>query len=158
MILKASIFRPFFFGILPFFFVAILQSCGGACAGNCGNGNCEQGVCVCDEGWEGTTCNTGWSEKFVGSYEGKDCYDSGIVRYIINKTNRPDSIIFDNQYHAIVKDGDNLIFPEQEAKADGVDFIFSGTGNITNKGVDMLLFSKYPTFEIKCELSLERTN
>ncbi|MFY0672908.1 MAG: hypothetical protein JXQ87_05865 [Bacteroidia bacterium] len=157
MILRTSIFR-FFVVLFSFSFFLIIQSCGGACAGNCGNGECEQGVCVCDEGWEGTTCNTSWSEKFIGSYEGKDCYDSGVVRYTINQTNRPDSIIFDNQFHAIVKDGDNLIFPEQEANTDGVDFIFSGTGNITSSGVDMQLFSKYPTFEIKCELSLERTN
>ncbi len=148
-------------GFLSSFAVALfpflLQSCGGACAGfDCVNGDCVQGACECDQGYEGTNCNTTWAAKFVGSYEGTDCYDSGLITYSIIKTNRPDSIIFDNQYYALIKEGESLVFPEQEASADGVDFIFSGTGNITTKGVDLVLFSKYQSFDTQCELSLER--
>ena len=140
-------------------FSSVLLSCGGSCAGfDCVNGDCVQGACECDEGWEGTTCNTTWGDKFVGSYEGTDCYDTGLARYTINKTNRPDSIIFDNQFYALVKDGDQLLFPEQDAEEDGAEFVFSGTGSITSAGVNLVLFSKYPNFDIKCELKLDRVN
>ncbi|MGB0430098.1 MAG: hypothetical protein ACPGLV_06455 [Bacteroidia bacterium] len=135
----------------------LMNACGGACAGfDCVNGDCVQGACECDDGYEGTTCNTTWAAKFIGSYEGTDCYDSGLITYSIIKTNRADSIIFDNQYYALITDGESLVFPEQDAKADGVDFIFSGLGNITTKGVDLTLVSKYPDFDTRCELSLER--
>ena len=40
--------------------------------GKCGNGQCFDGACVCDEGYEGTNCESQWSAKFVGSYLGSD--------------------------------------------------------------------------------------
>lgn len=40
--------------------------------GKCGNGQCFDGACVCDEGYEGTNCESEWSAKFVGSYLGTD--------------------------------------------------------------------------------------
>jgi hypothetical protein len=39
----------------------------------CGtNGNCFEGDCVCNEGFEGSTCADEWATKFVGNYDGDD--------------------------------------------------------------------------------------
>ena len=119
-----------FFAVLSVF-AFLNYSCNGACAGlNCVNGACDNGVCDCNEGYEGSTCNTPWSAKFVGTYEGTDCYDSGIARFSISSTTKPDSLKYDNKFYALIKDGTDLIFPDQNASVDGVEFIFSGTGKL----------------------------
>lgn len=149
----------FFLAIVLAVFANFNYSCNGSCAGfDCVKGDCKDGACVCEEGYEGTTCNTAWSAKFVGTYQGTDCYDSGIARYTISGTAKADSVRYDNKYYALVKGGTDLIFPDQKTQIDGVEFIFSGTGKITNNGLNLLLFSKYPTFEVKCELELTRVN
>ena len=39
----------------------------------CGtNGTCFEGACVCNEGFEGSSCDTEWSAKFVTTFNGKD--------------------------------------------------------------------------------------
>lgn len=146
-------------GLICVLFLFVFTSCNNTtCQGfDCQNGECQDGACVCDDGYEGPSCNTAWSEKFVGSYEGTDCYDSGRATYTINGTH-PDTILYNNQYKAYIQNGNELVFPEQDALLDGVAFIFSGTGSIEGDKLDLLLFSKYPNFEVKCELSLERSN
>jgi hypothetical protein len=48
--------------------------------GKCGSGQCFEGTCVCDEGYEpdaAGVCNDTWAKKFVGSYTGQDVCPSG---------------------------------------------------------------------------------
>lgn len=151
--------RSFLLGISTALFLLVFTSCNNnTCAGfDCQNGECESGACVCDDGFEGPSCNNEWSEKFVGSYEGTDCYDAGNATYTVNRTHA-DTIIYDNKYKAYIKEGTQLVFPDQDAELDGAEFIFSGSGVIDGDKLDLLLFSKYPNFEVKCELSLERVN
>jgi hypothetical protein len=42
----------------------------------CNNGSCLEGVCECDEGYEGEFCDGRKSERFTGQWEGLfDCVD-----------------------------------------------------------------------------------
>lgn len=34
----------------------------------CGPGTCFDGTCVCDQGFEGTNCETAWNVKYVGNF------------------------------------------------------------------------------------------
>lgn len=146
-------------GIVTVLFLNLTTSCTNTCAGfDCQQGECQDGACVCDEGYEGSSCNTAWSEKFIGTYEGTDCYDAGSATYSVNSGSEPDEIIYDNKYKGTIKNGDELIFPEQDAELDGVEFIFSGTGSVDGDGLKLILFSKYPNFDVKCELNLSRSN
>ena len=142
-------------------FLLVFSSCANTCNGfECQRGECVDGKCDCEDGWEGPSCNTTWADKFIGTYEGRDCYDSGNAVYSIFNTESPDTVIYDNKYKGYISNGDELVFPEQDAELDGAEFIFSGTGKLTTDGIDLLLFSKYknPSFEVKCELSLTRSN
>ena len=55
---------------------------------DCGaNGTCFEGSCVCNQGYEGSDCNTEWSAKFLGDYSAKssclaanETYQGDIVR------------------------------------------------------------------------------
>lgn len=47
----------------------------------CGaNGDCFDGACVCNQGFEGTNCDVTWANKFVGTWTAKDvCTDANNV-------------------------------------------------------------------------------
>lgn len=139
--------------------MAHMVSCNGSCAGfDCVRGDCVSGRCECDEGYEGNNCGTSWSEKFVGSYEGKDCFDASIARYTLTATSRPDSLRYLGKHYALVKEGTLLEFPEQTASDEGIEFVLSGSGQLTANGIRLNLLSKYPTFELRCDLQLTRVN
>lgn len=149
----------FFVFLFLLFFMVSVQSCTNSCAGfDCVNGECEDGTCACEDGWEGSSCNTSWANKFLGNYEGRDCYDSGIATYALGSGSGPDTVLFENQFKAYITNGTELVFPEQDGEQDGVAFIFSGTGTISNDDLKLFLTSKYPSFETACELTLTRKN
>lgn len=151
--------RTFLFALSLLIPLAQLSSCNGSCAGfDCVRGDCVSGACDCDKGYEGNNCGTAWSEKFVGSYEGKDCFDASIARYTFTATNRPDSLRYLGQHYALVRDGSILEFPEQTATDEGVEYLLSGSGQLTANGIRLNLLSKYPTFELSCDLQLTRVN
>lgn len=59
---------------------------------DCGlNGTCFEGVCECNEGYEGSACADEWATKFLGSYLGKDVVTasttspSGVGTYNLTK-------------------------------------------------------------------------
>lgn len=156
---KSTSIKPFFFLLGLSILFSFLNACSTSCASfDCVNGECEKGSCVCDEGWEGNSCNTPWSAKFAGLYQGTDCYDSGTTQYTIASTGRPDSVVFDNRFYGLIEDGDQLVFPSQDGEQDGAKYTFSGTGSIQNGKLHLLLFSDYESFEVKCELSLSLVN
>jgi len=52
---------------------------------SCGaNGECVEGDCVCDEGYEGTSCGTESRAKFLGSYSVNEACTSGNYTYDSN--------------------------------------------------------------------------
>ena len=123
---------------------------------DCINGECDRGTCVCEDGWQGTSCNTPWAQKFIGNFEGRDCYDTGTARYTLSGTRRPDSILFDNRFYAIVTGETELEFPTQEAEQDGATFTLEGEGSIQESTLTILLRYKYESFDVQCPLTLTR--
>ncbi len=66
----------FFLFVLALGALVSLPSCGtdDPCKDvDCGaNGTCFEGACVCNQGYEGASCELTWASKFAGSYGGKD--------------------------------------------------------------------------------------
>jgi len=59
-------------------------------------GSCYDGNCICPDGYEGTTCETKWNEKFIGNYRSYDnCYTA--------------SDYYDCSINAVVQTPDQLI-------------------------------------------------
>lgn len=68
--------------IIQFSFLAItlfMFSCSDACDDvDCGaNGSCDDGICICVDGYEGTNCETEIRTKYLGTYNGNfsECLD-----------------------------------------------------------------------------------
>lgn len=70
--MKTTNFLIFFFVLLTF--SVTNQSCTDPCNDvDCGNnGTCFDGVCICDEGYEGTNCETTSATKYIGTYSAVD--------------------------------------------------------------------------------------
>jgi hypothetical protein len=62
----------------------------------CVNGMCEEGVCMCDAGYEGDNCGTAMNQKFLGTYSTTDKCTSPGYSQTISAGNAPNEIIFSN--------------------------------------------------------------
>jgi len=50
-----------------------LPSCDECSTLDCENSiGCEEGICICEEGYEGTTCKNKANHKFLGAYNGRE--------------------------------------------------------------------------------------
>lgn len=59
------------------FTLALFSSCGEKSCGDCGPiKTCQQGQCLCPQGYEGDNCEILSYEKFIGSYQVYDSYSS----------------------------------------------------------------------------------
>jgi hypothetical protein len=65
---------------------------------DCGvNGECEEGVCICDAGYEGDACETRINAKFEGTYSTTDaCAGAGYSQTVSASTATPTEIVFSN--------------------------------------------------------------
>ncbi|MCD8528476.1 MAG: hypothetical protein LRY27_00485 [Chitinophagales bacterium] len=58
--------------LLPIFLILIaaISGCKDACKDvQCVNGSCDDGTCICEAGYEGTTCDTQINDKFEGTWD-----------------------------------------------------------------------------------------
>ena len=104
---------------------------------NCLNGGtCVDGTCACASGYEGDSCQTLSSAKFVGSYEVDDvCSESGSNNYNVTITAssvNADQVLISNFWDAFLNnvvatvDSNEITIASQEPDNDG--FLVSGTG------------------------------
>lgn len=63
-----------------FILLCLLGSCKDPCDDvNCNFGNCTEGICDCDEGYEGDNCQTEIRAKYLGTWSGpNDCNESAL--------------------------------------------------------------------------------
>ncbi len=102
----------------------------------CDNGGiCVDGTCVCEDGYEGTNCETEERTEFIGTYNVTEACTSGNYTYSITATTSGTdvtSIIITNfgDYGVNVSatvDGDNITIANQTVGGG----TFSGTGQIS---------------------------
>lgn len=66
--------KHFFFpALISLFFLACSDPCKDV---DCNNGNCDEGICICEDGYGGDSCDTRLSEQFAGEWQGPfDCVE-----------------------------------------------------------------------------------
>ncbi|MBK9336044.1 MAG: hypothetical protein IPM98_05465 [Lewinellaceae bacterium] len=109
---------------------------------DCGvNGTCFEGVCACNDGFEGDACEIEWAAKFVGSYLGSDICAG--VTYNLTKpavvTRVTESSVrisnfggFDSLLDANIEDGNKLTFTNY---TDPASRKFTGTAQINGNTI-----------------------
>jgi len=60
------------------FFALFLSNCSDPCKDiDCNNGSCDDGTCICEEGYTGTNCEAELRAPFIGTFQGDlDCPDA----------------------------------------------------------------------------------
>lgn len=112
---------------------------------DCGtNGTCVEGTCVCDAGYEGTSCETLQNAKFVGSYNGSENCTSGTYTYALTisaSSSSNTTIVLNNLYAGgtntnatIGADGTSFTIASQALGSATV----SGTGTISGTTVTIV--------------------
>lgn len=153
MILRTSIFK-----ITSLILLSIISSCGTNCRDfDCVNGECNKGVCECDEGYEGQRCNASWADQIAGIYKGKDCYDSDNVSYTIaRRGSSPDSININSTIKAVILDTNTFYIPNQEFEQDNLTLTIEGEGKVFGKSLNLKILYQYENFPSRCEFNLKR--
>lgn len=109
---------------------------------SCGaNGECVDGNCVCDAGYEGSTCATEQRAKFLGQYSVSEACTSGNYTYNVSvntSSTGVSNIIVTNfgDYSVSVNgtvnsDGSSITFANQQVTIQGTAATVQGTGQIT---------------------------
>jgi hypothetical protein len=120
-----------YFNLKEFFLVVLINllfiSCIDPCKNkDCGNGYCIEGDCFCQEGYSGDNCEVMESDKFAGSYIGRQIWKEGTqaIKLKINNFNeepRRISLILDNYSVAVNLQGnirnDSIFIPNQWIQA-----------------------------------------
>lgn len=147
--------------LLNVFFISCNKSKDSACdVVICQNGaNCQDGTCICPDGYEGTYCERLSAERFVGLYEGvlKSTNGSLIYKtgqYIIGKTAK-DNVIYISQmsndhddfkdiYCEIKNKTELTVLPEKVYRSvwGTFDTSVEGAGSIDEFGRDLVLSIK----------------
>ncbi len=115
-----------------------LTSCADPCKDvNCNNGECVEGDCVCNGGWEGSDCLTEWSEKFVANNaNATDLCTSGNYTYTVDILRVNESMITINNLgdfntpanvNATITDGNELVIA---VASDLAGRAWTGTGTL----------------------------
>lgn len=147
--------------LLSFFFISCNKTKDSACdLVECQNGaNCQDGSCICPDGYEGTYCERLSAERFVGLYEGVLKSTSGPLIYktgqfIIGKTAK-DNVIYISQmtnehddfkdiYCEIMNKIALSVLPEKVYRSvwGTFDTSIEGSGSIDELGRDLQLSIK----------------
>jgi hypothetical protein len=122
----------------------------------CTNGECTDGTCVCDTGYEGETCGTAMNEKFTGTFNlTETCAPSGTAGpYAVTlnpKTTSPTEFTFVGLWEEaqsvvtgkVGTDGTSFTIERQALSA---SFDISGSGSISTAGTSITItYSVYAT-------------
>lgn len=131
----------FMVATMAIFGATTFNACTDACKDvTCVNGECSDGDCECDEGYEGTECETAMNTKFLGVFNVTDACVSGYSQTITAGT-AANEIVFSNLGNftnaAVVKatvDGTSLTISNY---TDGAGRKFQGTGTISAGTITM---------------------
>lgn len=140
--MKNSISKLFLSCILLFG----ISSCNNPCKDTiCEQGKCEEGICICDAGFEGPTCDTRVVSKFIGNFNAAESCNSGSGTYVVQISedlSQVSSLNIDNLYSStlIVKASvsDSTLQIADQPFGNGQ---ISGDGSISSSNVFTINFS-----------------
>ena len=121
-------------------------ACSDPCADvNCGdNGTCNQGLCICDEGYEGFNCEAKIIDKFTGTWVSTDFSCDGELEPVTFVFEQGSTItdlrFYDAEDEEIIISvnyaGNNISIDEQEVDEATV----SGSGSLTDANTFLMFF------------------
>lgn len=102
-------------------------------------GTCEEGICLCATGYEGTNCETEIRAKFLGSYTVSESCQSGNYSFSLSITSSSagvSNIIINNFYDIGINvsatiNGNSVTIPNQTINDGGVALTISGSGQLS---------------------------
>ena len=124
-----------------------LTSCADPCKDvDCNNGECVEGNCICDDGYEGTNCDVEWATKFLAlNANATDICVSGSYNYTVDIdrineatiqiTNLGDFNIV-SQVYAIISNGTDITMTNF---TDNAGRTWNATGSINNAGTTLTI-------------------
>ncbi|MCB0761987.1 MAG: hypothetical protein KDC12_10735 [Flavobacteriales bacterium] len=106
---------------------------------DCGNGTCEKGECICDDGYEGASCQDLSRDKYLGIYTGtEECSVQGTstVSVVVDEGYNDLSILFENLFNTnseiqATMSGSSFTIPLQTNYAGNVIFNVVGSGHFS---------------------------
>lgn len=134
----------------------------------CLNGGvCKDGVCSCPQGFEGTQCQTKWSDKFLGNYLADDACDTSSNYYSVVINADPQYAYKLRIYHLGLNCKDSLLYatinPEKTSFVIPVQhtcgsLYISGSGNLNNKYINVYLYTRDSSMHTgsSCSILLNR--
>lgn len=125
-----------------------LTGCKDECADVvCQNGGtCNEGICACATGYEGTECATETRAKFLGTYSAAESCTSGnyppFTITIVSSSTGVRNVIINNFYGiglsvSATVSGSSLNIPNQTITEDGVPIAISGSGQLAGNILTM---------------------
>ena len=138
---------------LVFFVISVsaisFTSCDKCSSLDCVNSiGCEDGKCICEEGYEGTTCKNKANHKFLGAYNGSEnCNNNSKeleISHLVSgqKPNEVTIVFSSNSVKAVVKET-NIDILDQDAVLNGDSVhIFPTNGKLSGKQLVFSIHSK----------------
>lgn len=122
----------YLFAFLMFAFISCKDECKDL---NCNFGTCDDGTCICDDGFEGTNCDAEQRTKFIGVWAGIINCASESTQIVVNITKNSSQIRLVN----LSLDGDTTVIGHVNGKTitidqqtPGEDIILSGSASISS--------------------------
>ncbi len=130
---------------------------------NCNFGNCEEGKCICDSGYEGINCDTISRDKFIGYYTiFSQCQpELDLLSFSIKENNESiDKILvnFSSIHHAFPLIADATVnlnkFTISPLKTNEYE-IFEGSGTLNSNGIALSMNIKfnYDSLNYNCHIT-----
>lgn len=128
------------------------------------DGTCNEGVCECTEGYEGTSCETEIRAQFIGSYTGAGTVVCGVTGsdavsdLAISVSNSSSNILgvivnIEGSNFAATVDGSTLTFDSQVVNG----YTYTGTGSITGTSLSLSLNEYDSSIPETCVYTLTAT-
>lgn len=146
-----------------------LNSCQDPCKDvECLNGGvCEDGECICAEGYEGENCGTEWREKFLGQWnQFAQCDEQNFTSSISKSTDNVKTVVISNilgtfggNAKATINDENLIAIPEQQViDNEGDPWTIKGlsTGTLSGNSFTINVQFTYGTNTLPCQLNFTK--